>query len=241
MRNVGLFTSVVMVLASLGCAPDWEGVFGGGSEGGSNADGGATNASGPTTTTSESTSTSASGAGPATTTTTGGAPSTSSGPSTDATTTGPDTTTSGPGATTDATTTSTTSGEPVGVFVDCGGEACDVTEGGACCLVFENQNEASVTCQPDENQCESFLSTSMQCDDPFDCDGGKVCCAVRDQSGQFYERTSCESNCDGQDRVVCEPNGPACEPIVNNQGQTVPTMCQQSQLLPPGYQVCAGN
>jgi hypothetical protein len=81
----------------------------------------------------------------------------------------------------------------------------------------------------------------MQCDDPFDCKGGKVCCAVRDQSGQFYERTSCESQCDGSDRVICDPNGPACQPIVNNQGQTVPTTCQQSQLLPSGYQVCAGN
>jgi hypothetical protein len=240
MRKVGLFASVVVAVGSLGCTPDWEGVFGGGSDGGASSDGGATSA--PTSSGETTSTTSGSGAGPATTsTTTGMGGTTSSGPST-STTTGPDaatTTTSGPDAA--ATTSSTTSGEPEGVFVDCGGAACDVTNDGACCLEFQGQNSATVTCQPDETQCEAFVSTSIQCDDPFDCNPGKVCCAVRDDSGQFYERTSCESQCEGSDRVVCDPNGPACEPILNGQGQLVPTTCQQSQLLPSGYEVCAAN
>lgn len=234
MREVGLFASVVVVFASLGCAPDWEGVFGGGSDGGVSSDGGATSSAETTSTTSAS--------GPTTTTTSAGGATTTSGPDAATTTTsGPDaatTTTSGPDAAT--TTTSTTSGEPTNVLVDCGGAVCDVTEGGACCLTFQGQS-AFVTCQPEDSQCESAFSTSIQCDGPFDCDGGKVCCAVRDRSGQFYERTSCESRCDGSDRVICDPSGPACQPIVNNQGQTVPTTCQQSQLLPAGYEVCAGN
>jgi hypothetical protein len=71
--------------------------------------------------------------------------------------------------------------------------------------------------------------TAIACDEPADCPG-QICCAHREVQNAAYDDVTCSSQCDDNDRVVCDPGAPMCPPG---------SSCQGSQLLPPGYYVCA--
>lgn len=211
---------LALVLVLTGCTTDLDDLLGGSSSGGDEDGGGGAGASGTP-------SSSSSGGAP-----NGGAPNTSSTNAGGAPSANNSTTNAGGNATTDVTTTGpdtttqTTTGEPAGVFVACDDGPCDVSNGNVCCL-----GTLGSSCVPG-NQCGGF-DTPVSCDDPFDCDGGKVCCGHTDVSA-FYEEIRCESNCEWPDRTLCAPNGPPCEPI--NGGTE--TQCEQSSVLPDGYLVC---
>lgn len=229
-----------LVLALLvACSPDLEGVVGDGgslSSGGAGGDGGSSSPSTNATSTN-ATSTNAGGAQTnATSSNAGGnaqtntsSTNTSSTNTTEATTSTDPTTTSMEEATNQ---TVTTSSDPDPITVACGAETCNVDEGQACCFDYE-QEEAD--CSQSGN-C-SGSDTTLTCDEPADCASG-VCCAYRQFSGTLYEATFCSESCDPPSRVICTLGGPPCQPI-DLGGFMVDTTCKQSDILPPGYMVCA--
>ncbi len=93
--------------------------------------------------------------------------------------------------------------------------------------------------------------TRIECQDGSQC-GGLICCGHRntyvspdDHSDQrtYYDTVSCQATCDYPNTVLCpagQDDAP-CPMIKNSQGQMVQTHCQQSQLLPDDYWVCATN
>lgn len=168
----------------------------------------------------------------------GGAPSSNNSNSSNSNSSSTDSSTStmGGAGTTDVSTTSTgpeptatTTGPTDEVFVQCNGVACNVSAGNVCCL-----GTIGDSCIP-EAQC-LFVDTPVECDDPFDCGGGQVCCGFVD-GGQNYEEIRCASECNWPDRTLCDPSGPDCEPIFSG-GMLQDAVCAQSSLLPDGYLVC---
>ena len=147
-----------------------------------------------------------------------------------------------------------TGGGPAGSSVDCNGTPCDVASGGFCCLSLFGGGTggfggfggfggtgggggSSDACRsPNDPPCSGFGSVPATCDGPGDCSGGQVCCGTLSQGGPgggIYTDVSCAdaSSCGGQDhREICDPQ--ASDPCPNG-GQ-----CQQSQLLPQGWNVC---
>lgn len=167
--------------------------------------------------------------------------------------------TGGAGATGGAPTTSTggapttsTGGSASGETLDCGPTTCDVAQGSACCW---DEYELSA---PPQAECVSGrgdacnndvsndgLKSLIECQLPSHCASG-ICCAHREffqsggQSYSYYPEVVCESSCTWTDVLICDPQAPSC-PNVIVQGQSTPTSCVPSQLLPPGYYVCSPN
>lgn len=226
-----------LVLALLvACSPDLDGVVGDGgslSSGGAGGDGGSsTNTTSTNAGGAQTNATSSNAGGNAQTnasSTNASSTSTSSTNTTEATTSTDPTTTSMEEATNQ---TVTTSSNPDPVMVHCGDTSCDVDAGEACCFDYE-QEEAD--CSQSGN-C-SGSDTTLTCDEPADCASG-VCCAYRQFSGTLYEATFCSESCNPPSRVICTLGGPPCQPI-DLGGFMVDTTCKQSDILPPGYMVCA--
>ena len=124
----------------------------------------------------------------------------------------------------------TTSGPPDAIFVHCGESLCDVSDGNVCCI----GGGLGASCIA-EDQCP-FDDVAAACDDPFDCDGGEVCCGFVDNSS-YYEEIRCASDCNWPDRTLCLPGGPPCEQIFSG-GMLQDAVCDQSSILPDGYLVC---
>ena len=169
----------------------------------------------------------------------GGAPSTNNSSSSNSTNSS--TSTLGGMATTDVTSTSstgpdpsssqqTTSGPTDAVLVQCGEGMCDVSDGNVCCI----NNALGSSCIA-EDQCLPD-NVAASCDDPFDCEGGDVCCGFVDNSS-YYEEIRCASACNWPDRTMCTPGGPACAQIFTG-GMLQDAVCAQSSILPLGYLVC---
>lgn len=155
----------------------------------------------------------------------------------------------GPASTAEASVVaSSSSGPPPDPAVDCNGSSC-VIGSETCCWDTNDWNGGPqgecVTGSPFDDGCsteyffgEMGAETRIECQLPEHCPG-QVCCGHRTivENGQndwaFYSTTVCESFCGGNDRVLCDPNGPDVCPGG--------TSCQPSTLLPPGYFVCAGN
>ncbi len=174
---------------------------------------------------------------------TGGSTSTIS-PDTSTSTTSPTTTTtsmdntsvtSGP--------TTVTTGPPPGPTVECNGSLCEVssTAGNVCCFDQQALTEECV----DAGNCQTGFENDLvaiQCQTPDDCDGGLICCAHREFGSQSpYDRTSCEAECNYPDLYLCDLANPDCPVYQDQNGNPLPSMCKQSQLLPLGYYICGFN
>jgi hypothetical protein len=210
MQHTLLGFSALFMLAA--CSTDVDDLFGG-------ADGTAGDGGANTTTATGTTTSGPSGPGSTTTGTT--ATTSTSGSTTTSVTTG-------------QTTTVTTGPDPI-TTVACGGAGdCSIEAQGICCWNYEEQQGE---CLPNEEQCQNAFDivTAIECQLPSQCPG-QVCCARREYpSNQSpYGATACAApdDCADPDRIVCDPNGPACP---GNQN------CVPSQLLPPGYHICSPN
>ena len=215
------------------CAPDWEGVFGGGAAEGGSGEGGAANSTSSSNTTS---STSSMGGTSSNSSSVGETVSSTGGQTGSTTTNQASSTSTGETVATSTTTsevTSTTSGDPPGPTVECGGVACDVSQGGACCF---DLNDEQLQCSANDN-C-SGKEVVLTCDQPDDCTEGTVCCALRDFGQKYYDATSCVQQCNDPSRILCDPNGPPCDPFEIG-GFVVQPVCKQSALLPNGYFICS--
>jgi hypothetical protein len=137
----------------------------------------------------------------------------------------------------------TSSGGSPGDSLDCGNADCPVARDSACCWDNYEQNPppkaecvSTATDACNNTVSQSGLETIIECQLPSHCKTG-VCCAEREfftsggQSMSFYSELSCQDSCAWPDILVCDPQAPMCP---------VSTTCVQSQLLPPGYFICAG-
>jgi hypothetical protein len=85
---------------------------------------------------------------------------------------------------------------------------------------------------------EAGAETRIECQLPEHCPG-QVCCGHRNVYGQgedafvYYDITTCQSTCDNDDRILCNPMGPDDCPGGSS--------CNPSTLLPSGYHVCSFN
>ena len=112
--------------------------------------------------------------------------------------------------------------------MQCDDGPCNVSEGNVCCL------QATGSTRVQEDACGA-LGAPVECDDPFDCEGGTVCCGHTD--GGLYDEIRCDSECEWPNRTLCTLGGPPCEPIPGDNGP-IATQCEQSSALPAGYFVC---
>jgi hypothetical protein len=218
-------TLALVVTAAVGCGLSdlTEGAFSETGAGGASTTA-STSATGETTGTSTATSSSSSSAGE------GGASTTMS--------------------TSDTTTTTTTTGQPGGTL-DCGdGLTCPQAPDSACCWDQSfgggSSNGTCVTGPPDTSTCNTDpvnggFDTRIECQLPSHCDPGMICCGnIESPAGfQYYPDVSCHSQCDWPgNRVICDPQNPVCPVVTTGSGNTVQTVCQQSQILPAGYHIC---
>jgi hypothetical protein len=127
-------------------------------------------------------------------------------------------------------------------MVDCGEMKCSVEDDGACCFVY-NQIDSELSCVDNGNACQAGVAQTavdIHCQVPSDCETG-VCCAHRefDSGSAPYESTRCESSCQYPDLLLCEGIGSPCPNIEPGDGNSYPSICKASTLLPPGqYFVC---
>ena len=147
-------------------------------------------------------------------------------------TTGP-TTTSGPGGQTVSSSQASTSSGFFPPTVDCGlAQPCEIQSGGCC---YNAQSQQS-TCSIGGN-CPGS-ATQIECQVPSDCNSG-ICCAIRNNSQSPYAVVQCDTQCDLPSRFLCDHLNPVCPPYIDGQGNTIPTTCKASTLLPLGYYICS--
>jgi hypothetical protein len=89
--------------------------------------------------------------------------------------------------------------------------------------------------------------TRIECQLPSHCSAGLVCCGdwrqgwYEGQQYSYYEDLTCQPNCEYPSLIICDPSAPVtegCPLLPNGTGGTVQSVCEPSQLLPPGYHVC---
>jgi hypothetical protein len=134
------------------------------------------------------------------------------------------------------------------VMVDCDLQSCDVTQGQACCwdqYQLYKAPQAQCVKVSEANACITNGGESrVLCDEPGDCEKGKVCCGHRKtffangQQFAYYDIVQCQSTCDYPDIVLCVPNITTCPMLPKQGGGFVQGVCKQSSLLPQGYNVC---
>jgi hypothetical protein len=227
---------MTVALAAVACGDS--ALFGDGSPGGGNDDG----SGGEGATTSESSSS-------------GTTTSTSSGMGGDPSTTSTGTTTTSTGGNGGEPGTGGTGGMQGDKLLDCGDELCPVGENSACCWdPYQAYGQPQATCVTGSianDQCatlhdSSGIETLITCQTPLQCGASQTCCADREtvqlqnQQVTLYMETSCQTSCNFPDIQLCNDlNSSADCPMLPTQGGgSVQGVCQQSQLLPPGYYVC---
>ncbi len=143
------------------------------------------------------------------------------------------TTTTGPGQTVSSVQASSTSTGPLSPTVSCGlGPDCKIESGGCC---YNSQAQFGI-CSINGN-CGNN-DTQIGCQVPSDCNTG-ICCATRNSSQSPYDVVQCDTQCELPSRYICDPMNPVCPPYIDNQGNTIPTTCKASTLLPQGYHICS--
>lgn len=92
--------------------------------------------------------------------------------------------------------------------VSCGGSSCSTQNMEPCCVGTGASGSSSMSCGP--GGCPPN-DTTLFCDGPEDCMGGRVCCYAAQTGG--VSSSSCHRQCSG--RLVCHsasdcPNGGVC-------------------------------
>jgi hypothetical protein len=145
----------------------------------------------------------------------------------------------GTGGTAGAAGTAGTGGSP-GVLIACGpwqgGTTCQGPDQ-ICCLPFSNP-WGNGACLPAGSPGSCQNGSTIRCSKPSDCPSGQICCGtivdVQPGPGEVsrYRSIECRPSCSGQDdRRICDP---ADALLTCEQGES----CEDSQILPQGYQLC---
>jgi hypothetical protein len=132
--------------------------------------------------------------------------------------------------------------------VQCGGAACDVSQGNSCC-VTQTDAGPKETCAPPNTPCTG--GTKVECDEAADCNGG-VCCQTI-QGIALVGGTSCMTSCtQGATfqtcRVDSECGGPdagaalqRCIPQTCTNANPMRSLKIEACAVPPGPGNAAGG
>jgi hypothetical protein len=125
--------------------------------------------------------------------------------------------------------------------VQCGGAACDVSQGNSCC-VTQTDAGPKETCSPPNTPCTG--GTKLECDEAADCNGG-VCCQTIEGIA-LVGGTSCMTSCPGGAtfqtcRVDSECGGPdagasleRCIPQTCTNANPMRSLKIEACAVPPG-------
>jgi hypothetical protein len=158
------------------------------------------------------------------------------------------TTTAGPGGAAGSAGSAGAGGSPT--LLDCGPTQCTLGGESACCWdnyeLHGRPRAECVTGPPRMDGCYTTedggigLETRIECQLADHCPRGQICCGdLRTyRNAPYFEAVRCQPICRFPDIELCHEAAYDCPEIPLQQGGTVKGQCQQSQLLPSGYQVC---